>query len=89
MTVDERADLVLDFARILYINGQATEQTVDAPERLGRALGLTVTVMPRWGEMQVVAHGENGGRIAQARADPAGVEMDRVASAMRAIEDIA
>ncbi|MBV8397798.1 MAG: threonine/serine exporter family protein, partial [Acetobacteraceae bacterium] len=89
MTVNDRVELVLDFARVLYINGQATEQTVEAPERLGRALGLTVTVMPRWGEMQVVAHGEDGERIAQATADPAGVEMDRVVSAMRAIEDIA
>ena len=53
MTVNDRVELVLDFARVLYINGQATEQTVEAPERLGRALGLTVTVMPRWGEMQV------------------------------------
>jgi uncharacterized membrane protein YjjP (DUF1212 family) len=89
MAVNDRVELVLEFARVLYINGQATEQTVDASERLGRALGLSVTVMPRWGEMQVVAHGENGERIAQATADPAGVEMDRVASAMRALEDIA
>ena len=55
MTVDERADLVLAFARILYINGQATEQTVGAAERLGRALGLPTTIMPRWGEVQLVA----------------------------------
>ncbi len=89
MTADERADIVLEFARELYVNGQATERTMDAARRLGRALGLPVTIMPRWGELQLVAKGENGTVAAQIPADPAGVEMDRVASTMRAIEDIA
>lgn len=89
MLADERADIVLAFARALYVNGQATEQTMDAARRLGRALGLAVTIMPRWGDLQLVAEGENGRVVAQIPADPAGVEMDRVASTMRAIEDIA
>jgi hypothetical protein len=40
MAMDERYNLVLAFARVLFINGQATEQTVAAAERLGRRLGL-------------------------------------------------
>jgi len=28
MTANERANLVLGFARVLYVNGQATDQTV-------------------------------------------------------------
>ena len=44
--------------------------------------------MPRWGELQLVANDRHGTLIAQAAADPAGVEMDRVASTMRAIEDV-
>jgi uncharacterized membrane protein YjjP (DUF1212 family) len=89
MTEGERADLVLDFARVLYVNGQTTEQTVSAAEHLGRALGLHVTIMPRWGELQLVAPEKERTLIAQVAADPAGVEMDRVASTMRAIEDVA
>jgi uncharacterized membrane protein YjjP (DUF1212 family) len=89
MTADQRAKLVLAFARVLYVNGQATEQTVDAAERLGRALGLSATIMPRWGELQLAATGQDGTLIARAAADPAGVEMERVASAMNAIEDVA
>jgi hypothetical protein len=27
MTVEERADLVLAFARVLFVNGQSTDQT--------------------------------------------------------------
>jgi uncharacterized membrane protein YjjP (DUF1212 family) len=89
MTADERARLVLAFARVLYVNGQATEQTVSASERLGRALGLRATVTPLWGQLQLVADDKDRTFIIQVAADPAGVEMDRVAATMRAIEDIA
>jgi hypothetical protein len=37
MTADEEANLVLAFAKVLYINGRATEQTVSAAERPARA----------------------------------------------------
>ena len=88
MEADEQANLVLAFAKVLYVNGQATEQTVSAAERLARARGLHATIMPRWGELQLVANDRHGTLIAQAAAYPAGVEMDRVASTMRAIEDV-
>jgi uncharacterized membrane protein YjjP (DUF1212 family) len=42
--------------------------------------------MPRWGELQLVVN--DGALIAQAVAYPAGVEMDRVGSTTRAIEDV-
>jgi uncharacterized membrane protein YjjP (DUF1212 family) len=89
MTADERSDLILAFARVLFVNGQATEQTVSAAERLGRALGSRATIMPRWGALQLVADDSSDTPVTQVAADPAGVEMDRVASAMAAIEDIA
>jgi hypothetical protein len=37
MTPAERCDLVLAFARTLFVNGQATNQTLAAAERLARA----------------------------------------------------
>jgi hypothetical protein len=49
MTLEERSNLVLAFAQVLFVNGQATEQTVTAAEQLGRTLGLRAKVMPRWG----------------------------------------
>ena len=88
MTSDAPSNLVLAFGRVLYVNGQATEQTVAAAERLGRALGLRAKIAPRWGELQLVAGDKDGTLIAQAAADPVGVDMDRVVSTMRAIEDI-
>jgi uncharacterized membrane protein YjjP (DUF1212 family) len=89
MTPDERANLVLAFAKVLYANGQATEQMVSAGERLGGALGLRATIMPRWGEVHLVADDKGRTVVAEVAADPAGVEMDRVATAMRAACDVA
>ena len=88
MTANERIDLVLAFARVLYVNGQATEQTVSAAERLSRAIGLRAIIMPRWGEVQLVADDKDHNLIAHIAADPTSVGMHRVASTMRAIEDI-
>jgi uncharacterized membrane protein YjjP (DUF1212 family) len=88
MTLEDRSDLVLAFARVLYVNGQATDQTVAATERLGSALGLRTDLMPRWGELQLLSAERDGRLIRQVAANPTGVDMDRVASTMRAIEEI-
>ncbi|WP_407180144.1 threonine/serine exporter ThrE family protein [Bradyrhizobium sp. STM 3562] len=88
MTAAERSQLVLAFARTLYVNGQATEQTIGAAEKLARALDLRATILPRWGVLQLLADDEQGTLTAQVAADPAGVEMDRVASAMRAVDAV-
>jgi uncharacterized membrane protein YjjP (DUF1212 family) len=88
MMSDKRSNLVLTFARTLFVNGQATDQTVAAAERLARALGLHASIMARWGELQLQSDGEDHAFITQVEADPAGVDMDRVASTMRTIEDV-
>src|SRR5215469_16397724 len=89
MTAPDRADLVLAFARTLYVNGQATEQMVDAAQRLGRALGLRITIIPRWGELEIFTDSDDAALTVRAEAAPAGVEMERVASTMWAVDDIA
>ena len=88
MTLEERSNLILAAARVLYVNGQATEETVAAAGQLGRALGLRANVMPRWGELRLECEHNDGRLIDQVAADPTGVDMDRVASTMRAIEDV-
>ena len=85
MTLEERSDLVLALARVLYVNGQSTDQTLAAAQRLGQDLGLRAEIMPRWGELQLEAQDGDARLISVVAADPTGVAMDRVASAMRAI----
>ena len=88
MSLQERSDLILTFAKVLFANGQATDQTVDAAERLGRGLGLRARIIPRWGELELQAEDKDGELSLQIAADPTGVDMDRVASTMRAVEDV-
>jgi uncharacterized membrane protein YjjP (DUF1212 family) len=84
-----RADLILGLARVLYVNGQATDQILAASERLGRALQMRVAIIPRWGELQLRWEDEKGSiQALQLPADPTGVEMDRVTAAMRVVGDV-
>jgi len=85
MTSDERCNLVLTLARTLFINGQATDQTISAAERLGHAMGLQVTLVPRWGELKLQSPSNE---VHQVEANPTGVDMDRVASSMRAVGNV-
>jgi len=88
MSLQERSNLILTFAKVLFANGQATDQTVDAAERLGRGLGLRARIIPRWGELELHAEDKDAELSLQIAADPTGVDMDRVASTMRAVEDV-
>ena len=84
----ERTDLILSFARVLHVNGESTDETIAATERLGSKLGLSAKVIPRWGELELQVGDSETIPVAVGAADPTGVDMDRVASAMRAIDDI-
>jgi uncharacterized membrane protein YjjP (DUF1212 family) len=88
MTLEERVDLVLAVARVLFVNGQSTEQTLAAAERLGDALGLHAKIIPRWGELQFQSLANAARLISAVSADPTNVAMGRVASAMRAVDDL-
>jgi uncharacterized membrane protein YjjP (DUF1212 family) len=89
MTLEERSDLILASARALLINGQATDRSLAAAEEISRAVGLPVEVMARWGELQLKSVGRGAGLVGEVAADPTGVNMARVASAMNTIEDLA
>ena len=88
MTLEQRSNLVLALARVLYVNGQATDQIIAATARLGSAFGMRASLAPRWGELRLEAEERSETRACQIEADPAGVDMDRVAAAMEAMQDV-
>jgi len=88
MTARQDADLVLSFARLLYVNGQSTEETIEATEQFAKTVGFTAVVSPRWGELQLEAADKTGDLAWQVAADPAGIDMQRVAAAMHAMQDM-
>jgi uncharacterized membrane protein YjjB (DUF3815 family) len=88
MTLQERSDLVLAFARVLHVNGEGTDQTIAATARVSEILGLRTTMIPRWGELQLTATDGPLELVSVALADPVGIDMDRVVSTRRAIADL-
>src|SRR5258705_159319 len=85
----ERSDLVLACAHVLHTNGQSTHETVQAAERLGTQLGLRTTMIAHWEELELRAADGTGSQVSFERGSPTGINMDRVASAMSAIENCA
>jgi len=73
-------------ATLLLAHGQTTERTVIAAERLGRALGVTVKVLPYWGELIVELDGAPLSQIVPAK--PLGVDMGRVLAVTTVIDQI-
>jgi len=88
MTLQERSELVLGFTRVLHVNGQSTDETVAAAERLAHTLDLRASIIPRWGELQLEAADGDARLVSVTAADPAGVDMDRVVSAMRVADGL-
>jgi len=88
LTREERSNLILAFARVLYINGESTQQTVRAVKRLSNCLGFRASIFPRWGELEVQTVDSDGRSVSAIEASPSGVEMDRVASTLRAVEEL-
>jgi len=88
MTREERSNLILTYARVLYINGGSTHQTLGAAERLSSCLGFRATIFPHWGELEVQAEDSDSKFISAIEAAPSGVDMDRVASTLRTVEEL-
>src|SRR5262249_9767306 len=82
------ARLVLAAAEVLYVNGQSTDEILAATARLGAALGLRITIIPRWGELELLVEDGDARLVFVAGADPTGVDMHRVASTMRTLEGV-
>src|SRR2546428_5879443 len=88
MTLQERSDLVLTFARVLRVNGQSTDETMAAAERLSNGRDLHATTIARWGELQLQARDGGASLVSVEAPDPTGVDMAGVASAMRTVDEV-
>jgi uncharacterized membrane protein YjjP (DUF1212 family) len=76
-------DTVLSAALLLHDNGQSTDMTLIAADRLNHGLGVSCTLIPSWASMVAIAPGP----LVRARATkPVGVNMRRVAAAMREMD---
>ena len=54
MTPRERAELVLSFARLLYVNGESTDETIVAAEGLGASVTPDAAVRAEFRQLLLV-----------------------------------
>src|SRR5258705_3766807 len=88
MSLEEQSDVVLTLGQALHVNGQSTDDTLAATNRLSTSLGLRATIIPSWGELQLQATEGTTRLVSLVPASPTGVHMARVASAMKAIDEV-
>jgi uncharacterized membrane protein YjjP (DUF1212 family) len=88
MTSQDHCRLLLACARALYVNGESSEETVAATEGLAKAFGSGAELMLRWGQVQLESGDKDQGFTCELAASPTGIDMLRVATVMRAIEDL-
>ena len=69
-------DIIALAATLLFTHGQTTERTVVTAERLGRALGVSVRVLPDWDKLTVELEGTSLSEIVATK--PLGMDMNRV-----------
>lgn len=81
----EDLDTVLSAAVLLHDNGQSTDMTLIAVNRLNRGLGRSSTLIPSWNSMLLTGSGPDP-QVRVGAANPVGVNMRRVSAAMRAID---
>jgi uncharacterized membrane protein YjjP (DUF1212 family) len=81
----EDLDTVLSAAVLLHDNGQSTDMTLTAVDRLNRGLGISATLIPSWSSMLVIGDGP-ARPLGVRAAKPVGVNMRRVSAAMRVID---
>lgn len=86
MSSADDLDLLSAAARLLFQNGQTTEKTVTAVEQIGAVLGYHALLLPRWGELSIRIDGPTGPIQEVIDAEPAGVDMNKVAATTKAID---
>src|SRR6266702_1082615 len=72
LTREAALDAIALAAALLFAHGQTTERTIVAAARLGRALGLSVTTLPYWGQLTVEIDGTTLSKIVPVK--PLGVD---------------
>ena len=85
-SIAETLALVLQGTSVLFANGETTERTIAAGERMGAAHGYRSTVVARWDGLTVRVEGEAGAGHDIVPVTPTGIDMNKVTQAERAVD---
>lgn len=83
----KQAEIILDFAQALFLNGQTTTQVIHEVDKLAASLMLEVLLVIRWGELGLQVKDSLGTQWDCISAvEPASVHMGRVINIMQTLE---
>jgi len=84
----ETLDLVLEATSVLFANGETTERTIAAGQRIAGAQGYRAEVVARWDGLTVRLEDDAGARHDIVPVTPTGIDMHKVTEAERAVDAI-
>jgi len=84
----EALALVLEGTSVLFANGETTERTIAAGQRIAAVQGYRSAVIARWDELAVRLEGGEGARHDLRPVTPTGIDMHKVTEAERAVDAI-
>jgi uncharacterized membrane protein YjjP (DUF1212 family) len=85
--VSQSLELMSLVANLLFENGQTTRRMVEAVTQMGDTLGVRATLIPHWGELTLRVDDDKSACYESFAAEPAGVDMHRVAGVMQIVDD--
>jgi uncharacterized membrane protein YjjP (DUF1212 family) len=80
--------LLSQVVQMLLVDGQTTERTVHATERLGKRLGMRVAVLPSWGGTTLAVETGRDQQLQLVPGAPTAVDMRKVATTMSLVDEI-
>lgn len=87
-SLEKQAEIILAFAKALFVNGQTTTQVLRMVKKIAEKLHLNSLLIIRWGQLWIEVSNASGEKISCTTvADPVNVHMGRVIASMRILED--
>jgi len=80
---EEQCEFLLAAARLLHENGEETQGTLAAVQRLCAHLGMKATLIPAWNEIFLQVEGE---RVRASAVTPSNINMNRVVTTLEVVE---
>jgi uncharacterized membrane protein YjjP (DUF1212 family) len=81
-------EAVTRISRLLFVNGQTTERTVEAAKRVATAYGFEAQIIPDWGYVTILIEGDGAGSSTIVAAAPTGVDMRKVTATARLVDGL-
>ncbi|MCW8408824.1 threonine/serine exporter family protein [Legionella sp. PATHC035] len=87
LTLAKQAEIILAFAKVLFVNGQTTTQVIREVRKIARVVNLNVLLGTRWGELWLHVTEPSGAQFeCIVVTEPASVHMGKVIAARQTLD---